>query len=246
MNDWFDPLGVGRMADALATTAARTLQGRRVDVPSVKLSARVAKVHRAAPSRDIGAVLGGRLGLWRRLDLTFEPVTFDERTIDTVRVEARDIRAIDALPQRVEARELKVRAELGSDAAKEWIAALAPVEADVRIDDGRLLATLPGLGRFGDAVLEPTAEGRTVGVDVRRARLGGREVALPKKLHRRYERELEWLPEGTRVTELVGSGDGVEIAVELDRYVVELDVPRLLADLGSRQTGAAIEVLLGG
>lgn len=246
-NDWFDPFGVRRITDAMSTTAARSLVGRPVQVESHALRAVVAAVHEAAPSTNVGAMLSGQIGLWRRLDVELGEVAVHGNRLDRVRVRADDVRAIEALPQRVGAQVLDVDVHAGAEATRGWIETLAPAEADVRIADGELLARLPGLGSFGEAILDPWCDGRTVGIDVDRARLRSREVAIPQRFRRRFTWELDWLPPDTTLIEVaITADDGVMVRGTVDHYSIELDVPRLMADLTSRQAGAAIDVLLGG
>lgn len=246
-NDWFDPFGVRRITDAMSTTAARSLVGRPVQVESQGLSAVVAAVHEAAPSTNVGAMLSGQIGLWRRLDVELGEVAVRGNRLDRLRVRADDVRAIEALPQRVGAQVLDVDVHAGAEATRGWIETLAPAEADVRIADGELLARLPGLGSFGEAILDPWCDGRTVGIDVDRARLRSREVSIPQRFRRRFAWELDWLPPETTLIEVaITADDGVMVRGTIDRYSIEVDVPRLMADLTSRQAGAAIDVLLGG
>lgn len=246
-NDWFDPFGVRRIADAMSTTAARSLVGRPVQVDSQGLAGVVSAVHEAAPSTNVGAMLSGQIGLWRRLDVELGDVTIRGDRLDRVRVRADDVRAIDARPQRVGARVLDVEAYAGAEATRGWIETLAPVDVDVRVAGGELLARLPGLGSFGEAILDPWCEGRTVGVNVERARLRSREVAIPQRFRKRFAWELDWLPPATTIHEVViTDDDGVVVRGTIDRYAIEVDVPKLMADLTSRQAGAAIDVLLGG
>lgn len=246
-NDWFDPFGVRRITDAMSTSAARSLVGRPVQVESQGLAAVVSAVHEAAPSTNVGAMLSGQIGWWRRLDVELGDVEVRSNRLDRVRVQADDVRAIEALPQRIGARVLEVDVHAGAEATRGWIETLAPVDVGVRVADGELLARLPGLGSFGEAILDPWCEGRTVGVVVERARLRSREVSIPQRFRKRFAWELEWLPPDTTLHEVaITADDGVMIRGSIDRYSIEVDVPKLMADLTSRQAGAAIDVLLGG
>ncbi|MEO0492813.1 MAG: hypothetical protein AAF081_05295 [Actinomycetota bacterium] len=246
-SDWFDPFGMRRITDAVSTSAARSLVGRRVEVDALSMTGVVSQVREAAPASSMNAMLSGQLGLWRRLDVEFADVRYRANGFDRVRVDADEIRAIEALPQRIGARSMDIEVAAGAEATRGWIETLVPVEADVRVAGGEMLARLPGLGRFGDVILDPWWHGRRVGVRVERARVGSRRVAIPQRLQRRFEWELEWLPDGTTIHEIaVTDDDGVMIRGRIDRYSVELDVARLLADLTTRQTGQVIDVLLGG
>ena len=246
MTDWLDPLGMRRFTDAMSTGAAQTLVGRTVRLERRGIQARVAMVHEAAPANALSAMLSAQIGLWRRLDLTFGDVVVGERGIDRVRVGASDIRAIEAVPQRIQARAVDVEVELTASEVRTWLDAIAPPDVTVRVDAGRLLARLPGLARFGEVELEPRWDGRSVGVDVRQAWVRGRRVGLPERFRRSFDREVEWLPPATTI-EAVSFGDdgGAVVVGSIRDYVVELDVPRLLADLTARSTTGVIEVLLG-
>lgn len=235
-----------RITDAVSTSAARSLVGRPVAVAAHGWSAVVAAVHEAAPSSSVGAMLSGQLGLWRRLDVELVDVVIGDNGLDRVRVVADEIRAIEARPQRIGARTMEIEAVAGPGATAEWIASLTPADADVRVVGDELLARLPGLGRFGDVVLDPWWDARTVGVSVERARVGGRVVAIPQRFCRRMGWELEWLPAGSTIDEVEIADGGVTVRGRIDRYAIEVDVARLMADLTSRQTGAVIGVLLGG
>lgn len=245
-NDWFDPFGMRRITDAVSTTAARSLVGRPIEVDARGWSAVIAAVNEAAPSSSMGAMLSGQLGLWRRLDVELGDVVLGDNTLDRVWVVADEVRAIEALPQRIGARSMTVEAVAGRDATAAWISSLTPADAQVRIVGDELLARLPGLGRFGDVILDPWWDERTVGVSVERAKVAGRVVGVPERFRRRMGWELEWLPDGTTVDEVVIVDGGVTVRGSIERYSIEVDVARLMADLASRQTGAAIDVLLGG
>ena len=246
-NDWFDPFGVRRVTDAMSTTAARSLVGRPVSVESQGLGGVVSAVHEAAPSASVGAMLAGQIGLWRRLDVELAEITVGANALDRVRIRADDVRAIDARPQRIGARMLDVDVHAGAEATRGWIETLTPVDIDVHVADGELRARLPGLGSFGEAILDPWCRGRTVGVVVERGRLRGREVSIPQRFRRRLSWELEWLPRNTMLLEVAITAEGgVAVRGTVERYSIEVDVARLMADLTSRQAGAAIDVLLGG
>ncbi|MEM9466587.1 MAG: hypothetical protein AAGA90_14535 [Actinomycetota bacterium] len=246
MADWLDPLGMRRFTDAMSTGAAQALVGRSVRLDQRNIEARVAAVDRAAPANALSAMLSAHIGLWRRLDVTFAEVRIDGQTVDRVRVDASDIRAVEALPQRVQAKDLAIEVEFTPAEVQSWLATIVPPDVVVRVDERRLLARFPGLARFGEVELEPRWSGRTVGVDVQRAWVRGRRVGLPERFRRSHERELTWLPPTTEIQE-VGFDDlgGLVVTGSIRDYVVELDVPRLLADLTARSTAGAIDILLG-
>jgi hypothetical protein len=247
MADWFDPLGMRRVADAMSTGAAQALVGRPVRLDRRGIEARIAAVHEAAPAHALTAVLSAQIGLWRRLDVALAEITFEDQTIDRVRVDASDIRAVEALPQRIQARNLTVEVGLTAAEVHGWLMVVAPDDVEVRVDAGRLLARLPGLARFGEVELEPRWEGRIVGFDVRRAWVRGRRIGLPERFHRSRERELEWLPPTTEIGAVTFDADGgVVVTGTIRDYVVELDVPRLLAGLTARGAAGVIDVVLGG
>ena len=192
-------------------------------------------------------MLSAQIGLWRRLDITFADIVVDAQTIDRVRVDASDIRAIEARPQRVQARDLGIEVALTPTEVVSWLDSIAPDDVTVRVHAERVLARLPGLAGFGEVELEPRWSGRVVGIDVRQAWVRGRRVGLPERFRRTYDHELLWLPPTTEIESVRFDAEGgVVVTGSISDYVVELDVPRLLADLTARGTAGAIDVLLGG
>lgn len=242
---WFDPLGLRRVADVVSTAAAQTLVGRDVEIDGGRMRGRVARVREAAPSASLTAAMSGHLGLWRRLDADLADVAIDGRGVERVSVVADDVRVLETLPQRVGAKRLAVGVVVAPDQTAAWIEHVAPGNG-VEIDGDQLIARLKGFGSWGLVELDPWSDGRRVGVDVGRARVRGRTVSLPERLHRRFEAELDWLPEGTSITAVRVAAGSIEVDATVEHYAVEVDVPRLMADLGAQQAGAAISVLLGG
>lgn len=246
MADWFDPLGVRRVADAMSTVAAQALVGREVRLNGRSIEARIVAVHEAAPAGSMTTLLAAQVGLWRRLDLTFGDVRVEQRSITSVRADGVDIRAVEALPQRIQADKLSLTVELTPDDVASWLDHIAPDGVTVRIVDRRVLARLPGLAQFGEVELEPWWQGRTMGIEVRRAWIRGRRVRLPSAFSRSYERELEWLPDSTSIETIAVDDDGgVVVTGSIDNYSIELDVPRLLVDLSARGAAGVIDVFLG-
>lgn len=78
-----------------------------------------------------------------------------------------------------------------------------------------------------------------------RARVRGHTVNLSERFHRCCERELNWLPDSTSITEICI----VDGTITIDRYSVEVnvdvDVAQLMAGLSAKQAGAVIRVLFG-
>ena len=189
-----------------------------------------------------------QIGLWRRLDITFADIVVDAQTIDRVRVDASDIRAIEeARPQRVQARDLGIEVALTPAEVVSWLDSIAPDDVTVRVHAERVLARLPGLAGFGEVEARAALVSRVVGIDVRQAWVRGRRVGLPERFRRTYDHELLWLPPTTEIESVRFDAEGgVVVTGSISDYVVELDVPRLLADLTARGTAGAIDVLLGG
>ncbi|MEM9521164.1 MAG: hypothetical protein AAGA37_17725 [Actinomycetota bacterium] len=247
MTDWFDPFGVSRVADALSTGAAQAMVGRTVRLEQRAMQARIVSVSRAAPANAISTMLSGQVGLWRRLDVTFGEVQVDEQTVSVLRVDADDVRAVQALPQRIRARQLDIHASLTPEEVESWLRVSVSPDVDVRVEGGRFLARLPRLARFGDVELEPRWDGRTVGVDVRFAWVRGRRVSIPDRFQRSYEKALEWLPTGTTIRSIeLDDRGGLTVEGTVIDYVLAVDVARLLGDLTAKSTAGAIDVLLGG
>lgn len=241
---WFDPLGLRRVADAFTTAAAQTLVGRSVEVDGGRLTGVVATVREAAPAASLAAAMSGQLGLWRRLDVDFNHATVDGRLLDHVSVVADDVRVLETLPQRIGAKRIEVGAVVGAENVGPWIEHVAPGHS-VEIDGDQVIARLKGFGSWGVVELDPWVLGRRAGVDVSRARVRGRTVALPDRFRRRYETELAWLPEGSALTGVRVEAGSIEVDGTIERYSVEVDVAQLMADLSARQAGAVISVLLG-
>ncbi len=244
MTDWFDPLGLRGVADRIFTSAARTLVGRRVELDApTPMAATVARVHEASPAVNVSAALNAQVGLWRRLDLVLERVEVGDRPLHRVRVLAEDVRVIDALPQRMGAKQIDIDAEARPDQLDAWIEALAP-GASARVEGGRLIARHPRFGRWGDVILEPWVAGRAIGADAVSVRTRGREVQLPNRLRRTFQRELTWLPERTELKEVELTPEGgARISATVTKFDVPIDVPRLLADLSARGTKLAVKVM---
>jgi|GEM_PF-5468755 len=243
--DWLDPLGLRGIADKVATSAARVLIGRRVEVEAAEIVATVAAVHEAAPATGVSAALSAQLGLWRRLDIDFSEVAVRGVSLESARITARDVRVIDALPQRLGAKQVDLVVGASAEQTKQILDA-NNVGGSPAIVDGLLMARIPGFGKWGQVVLEPWVDGRRIGADATRARVRSKLVALPQRFQRRFERELEWLPPRTTLQSLTLTGSGrAELRATIGDYDIAVDVPRLLADLGARGTTKAIDVFLG-
>lgn len=242
---WLDPLGLRRVADTVSTAAVRALVGRRLEVDGGRLAARIAEVRQAAPHAAVGAALSGQLGLWRRLDLDLDEVRVGSHGFDLVSIVAADVRVPDSLPQRLLVRSLTVRVAASPAQTQEWIAHTVPGR-EVWVEGDHLLARSGWRGLPGIAELDPFVEGRRAGVRVERARVGGRTVTLPSRLHRTASRELAWLPPGAELTGVNVAAGAVTVTATVERHEVAIDVPRLLADLATRRADAVISVLLQG
>ena len=246
MTDWFDPLGLRGMADRVFTSAARTLVGRRVEVETpTPMAATIARVHEASPSVNVSAALNAQVGLWRRLDLVLERVEVGGRPMQRVRVVADDVRVIDALPQRLAAKQIDLEIEVLGSQLDIWIAALS-LQGQARIEKGRVVVRDRRYGRWGEVILEPWVRDREIGADAVSVRARGCEVPLPARLRRSFSRELAWLPERTelKMVEFTAEG-GARITATLVCFDVPVDVPRLLTDLSIRGTKLAVKVMSG-
>ena len=241
---WFDPLGLRRVADVFTTAAAQTLVGRAVEIDDGRLRGRIAQVREAAPATTFSAALSGQLGLWRRIDLDVADASVEGRGLERVSIVADDVRVVETLPQRVGAKRIDVSVRVGPSDVTAWIDHVAPHQG-VEIDGDQLVARMKGFGSWGLVELDPWSDGRRVGVDVTRGRVRGRTVNLPERFHRRYETQLDWLPERTSITGVHVADGAISIDGTIDRYSVEVDVPQLMADLSAQQAGAVISVLLG-
>ncbi len=205
----------------------------------------VAGVFEASPTVNVGAALNAQLGLWRRLDLVLERVVVGERPLHRVRVTADDVRVVDALPQRIGAKEVELVVDISGDQIAIWVDALAPGIV-AWVDEGKVVARHPKYQRWGDVILEPWVRGREIGAVVVATRIWGRRVGLPGRLRREFTRELSWLPEGTELTvlELLDSG-GAQLRAAIVDFDVSVDVPRLLTDLSARGTQRAVKIMTG-
>ncbi len=241
---WFDPLGLRRVVDVLATTAAQTLVGRLVEVDGGRLRGRVAQVREAAPVTSVAPTLSDQLGLWRRIDFDVTDVSISGRGIDRVSIVAEDVRLIETLPQRIRVECLDVSVTVGPAHAVAWIDHVAP-DQGIEIVGDHLVAQRTGLGLWGLVELDPWSDGRRVGVDVTRVRVRGHTVNLPERFHPCYRRELNWLPDSTTINEICILDGAITSAGTIDRYSVEVDVAQLMADLSVKQAGAVIRVLFG-
>ncbi len=248
MSKWWDPLGLSRIADGVFAAAGQVLVGQTVELPVAGgVTARVVAVDELSPVDDPAkAMLSGQAGLWRRVDIRFDDVIANGRPIAGVHLKASDVRILEAVPQRLGAQLVEIAVGLTPDQVAAWAESVAP-EAAVTVADGELLAPLPGIGRWGDAVLEPWVDGRAVGVSVTRARLRGRLVSVPERFHRRYERELDWLPEGATLTSVGIESDGsLALTAQIEQFSAPVDVPMLLADMATRTSTIAVQFLTDG
>ena len=59
MADWFDPLGMRRVADAMSTVVAQALVGREVRLNGRSIEARIVAVEAAPAARDDAARRSG-------------------------------------------------------------------------------------------------------------------------------------------------------------------------------------------
>ena len=242
--DWFDPLGLRRIADSVSTMAARSLVGRSIDISDRHLRATISDVNEASPATDVEAVVAGQVGLWRVFDADFSPVTLASGDLETVNVRATSVRMIDALSPRLTVKTIDIVAVATPSQTAAWIE--TATAAPPRFVDGQMLGDIRGLGRFGQAVLDPWVEGRTIGFDARSVLVRGRVISLPERFQRRFEREIEWLPPRTVLESIsFDEAGGVTIEASITDYEVPLDARKLLADLSSRGPSRAVRVLLG-
>jgi len=248
MTERWDPLGLRRMTDRVFAAAGQVLVGQKVELPVAGgVTGVIGAVHELSPVDDPSrAMLSGQAGLWRRVDISFGDVEVAGRPIADVRVDSADVRILEAVPQRLGARVVNVEVGLTAEEVVAWAASIVP-ETPVSVVDGELLAPLPGLGRWGDAILEPWVDGRTVGVTITSAKLRGRTVSIPTRFHRRYERELDWLPARSALDSVVVRPDGrFELEGHIDRFEAPVDVPQLLADMASRTTTIGVRLMTDG
>ncbi len=236
------------MADRVFAAAGQILVGQTVELPVAGgVTGRIGAVHELSPVDDPSrAMLSGQAGLWRRVDITFGDVVAAGRPISNVRVNAADVRILEAVPQRLGAQAVDVVVGLTAEEVMAWATSIAP-ETPVTVVDGELLAPLPGFGKWGDAILEPWADDRTVGVFITSAKLRGRTVSIPTRFHRRYERELDWLPDRTTLDSVeIGPTGELTLAAHIDRFDAPVDVPKLLADMATRTTTIGVQLLTDG
>lgn len=248
MSTWWDPLGLSRIADRVFAAAGQVLVGQAVELPVAGgVTGLIGAVHELSPVDDPGkAMLSGQAGLWRRVDVTFDDVRAAGRPIASVHLTASDVRIVEAVPQRLGAQLVEIEVGLTSDQIVVWAESVAP-ETPVTVVDGELLAPLPGIGRWGDAVLDPWVDGRTAGVSVTHARLRGRLISVPDRFHRSYSRELDWLPEGATLTSVNIEADGsLGLTAQIERFSAPVDVPKLLADMATHTSTIAVQLLTDG
>jgi hypothetical protein len=248
MSKWWDPLGLSRIADSVFAAAGQVLVGQTVELPVAGgVSGLIGAVHELSPFDDPGkAILSGQAGLWRRVDVTFDDVVAGGRPIAIVHMTASDVRILEAVPQRLGAQLVEVEIGLTADQVVAWAESVAP-QTPVTVVNGELLAPLPGIGRWGDAVLEPWVDGRSAGVSVTQARLRGRLVSVPERFHRRYERELDWLPEGATLTSVSHDAEGtLALTAQVEQFSAPVDIPKLLADMATRTSTIAVQLMADG
>ena len=230
------------MVDALSTLAATPLVGRRLVVDRGRFAGRVAVVREVFPHAGIDAVSSHGFGIWRRVDVDLDEVQLDGRRIESLGMRADDVTLSAGGRQRLRVGHLDVTARIAGDEVAAWSMAL-PSGIPAWIEDGTLLARPRWQGLRGVVVeLEPFVDGRSIGVRVERGRIAGRVVSLPRRLRRVLRSDPGLLPHGSTLTS-IGITDGqIEVAGSLAGHEIALDLPRLVADLGSRRGDTVIRV----
>jgi hypothetical protein len=266
--DWFDPFGIrgsrldpfviftnaltgqgpaGQSAEFLATTIARRVVGRTVQIDgTMTIVATIEAVDEARPPAPIAALPTGiaEVPMWERVRIRLQSIRLGDWHVEHAALDASDIRLVGVTSQSMKVGATEFVAKVRSEEVVRWAGAVSG-DHRVRVHDGRLEVTDRRLERWLWIEVGVHAVDQTIVVTPRTVRALGRAVPLPLWLRRAIERPAEWLPAAVRVerSEVV-EGD-VVVHGSLSTSVVPVDMARLLADLGAEGTMTALRIATG-
>jgi len=266
--DWFDPLGLRgskldpftmfadalkgeglaqQSAEVMATTIARRLVGRRVEIDSdPPISATVERIDEAIPATALAALptSSGEVPMWQRVRGRIREVTVGERTLKSVDLTVTGVRLVGATAHRIRVDHVEFNATVAPDEIERWA---ADIDGDhvVRLHEERLEVTDRRVARWAWLEVSVTAARKTIVVTPVALRILGRTMPMPGRLRRPVERDASWLPAELVVSEVRLTDQGAGVRGELDDVLVPVDVARLLTEIGAQGTRSVLRVVVG-
>ena len=266
--DWFDPFGIrgsrldpflavtdalkgqgiaGQSAGFLSTTIARRIVGRTVHVDAgVKITATIEAVDEARPPAPRAAIPTGtvEVPMWERVQVRLRAISVGEWRVERASIDARGICLVGVNAQGVRVAATEFSATVRSDEVVRWA---GEVKGDhrVRVDSGRLEVTDRRLQRWIWVEVDLVAHEKKLFVSPMSLRAFGRAVPLPGWLRQTVQRPAVWLPAALRVERVEVGDDIVVVMGAIENSVVPVDVPRVIADLGTDGTMSALRIVTG-
>jgi hypothetical protein len=266
--DWFDPLGLRprrldpisifadavrgegvarQSAERIATLMARGLVGRRIEIERTPaVAATVERIDEVTPATALAALPTprGEVPVWRRFRGRLVGVTIGDHRIGSVHVDASDVRLL-AAGGRLRATRVELASSTEVREIDRWFAALTG-NVRLRLHRGRVELSDRRLVRWAWVEVDVVAFGGRVRVTPRVLWLGNRAVPLPARLRRPIEREVGWLPRELEVTEVRLEGDRLLATGHVEGIGAPVDLPRLLAEIGSGNARTVLRIASGG
>lgn len=266
MGEWFDPFGLrgsrvdpfavlsdalrgegvaGRSVEAVATAVTRRLVGRTLRLESSPpIRATVAHVVEARPASALDALGTAvtEVPIWARLGVVLRDVRIGAHRLAQVDLDAVDLRVVGVAARAVSVGPTIARAEVEIDELGRWAESLGG-ERPMSVIDGHLVVSDPRLwGRVGVTV-EVSVVDRQLIVEARALVVCGRRFPLPRSLRRTLRRDVPAVPRALTVDRVAGHPDDptrVIVHGSIAPATVDLDLARLLADLGSERALVAL------
>jgi len=267
--DWFDPFGIrgskldpfvmftnalrgqgpaGQSAEIIATTIAKRIEGRTVQVDAgLKITATVHAVDEARPPAPLASLPTGsvEIPMWERVRVRLRDIELGEWRIDRVSLDARDLRLIGATSQSVRVGGVDFVATIRPEEVIQWAAAVDG-EHRVRVSEGRIEVSDRRLERWAWLEVAVVARDRTILVSPVALRVFDRPLPLLRWLRRTIERDAPWLPFALRVESVSVTESGEVNAVgTVSKSQVPVDVAKLLSDLGTESTKSVLRIVAG-
>jgi hypothetical protein len=252
--DWFDPLGLrgskldpfaffvgalkgegitGQSADLMATTLAKQLVGRRIEIDYEPLiSATVERIDevRPPPMSAATAVIGREVPMWESVAGRLADVRVGEWRIRSIDVQARSIVLLGATAQRMRVGRVEAQAEIDPEELQAWAGTIEG-EYRVWVCEGRLEASDRRAPEWLRLEISVTAGDGHLAVTPLALRAFGRTVPLMRRFRRPVVRPIKWLPAGLEITAVRVEGDSVQLDGRLRNVIVPVDITKALTDL---------------
>jgi hypothetical protein len=266
--DWFDPLGsrggkldpftffadalkgegaTGQSADLMATTLAKQLVGRRIEIDhEPPISATIERIDEVRPPPMIAAtaVIGREVPMWESVAGQLADVHVGEWRIRSIDLQARSLSLVGATAQRMRVGRVEAQAEIDSEALHAWAGGVEG-EYRVRVHEGRLETSDRRAPGWLWLEVSVTAGDGHLAVTPLGLRAFGRTVPLMRRFRRLVVRPIKWLPAGLEITAVRVEGDSVQVDGRLRNAIIPLDITKALTDLGSESTRSVLRIVLG-